>query len=551
MSKIRLADYLTNYLVSIGVKNVFMLSGTGSIHLDDAFAHQKGMRYVCARHEAAAVLMAEASAKLTGKVGVVVATTGPGGTNAIGGVVEAWVDSAPIIVISGQVNTDQISKGVRSFGVQGFNIIENVKKITKYAKQIRNPLKIRYHLEKAIYKATIGRPGPVWLDIPLDIQSVKINSEELISYKRNNSIIKTKNNNIKNIINVLNKSKKPLIVFGNGIRNAKAIKEFEKMLEKIKTPSLTARMGLDILEYPNPHFFGLGGIRGQKAPAIILKESDLVIAIGTSFTHAFAGEKYDQLKPSAKLVMVNIDNTEMSKPGLNVDISLQMDVKEFILLMIENSDKVKVDFSKWTNRCRKLKNDFQTVLASYKSNPINSYYFIESLNKNSKEHHIFVNDAGSANYICSQALKIKKGQRELTSGALYSMGIALPLAIGAAVTQPESQILAVTGDGSIELNIQELRTMEQNKLNIKLFIINNGGYASIRKSQDDFVGGRYTDDEEVLNFSKLADAFKLSFHIIEDYRIMDKQVSDILSINGPALIEVVCDPKQEIIEPFI
>ena len=173
MEKIRLADYLTTYLHDIGVKNVFMLSGTGSIHLDDAFAHQEGMNYICARHEAAAAIMAEASAKLTGKIGVVVATTGPGGTNAIGGVVEAWVDSVPILVISGQVYKKQISKGVRSFGVQGFNIIENVKNITKYAVQINDSQKILYHLEKAVYKATTGRPGPVWLDIPFDIQSEK------------------------------------------------------------------------------------------------------------------------------------------------------------------------------------------------------------------------------------------------------------------------------------------------------------------------------------------------------------------------------------------
>ena len=188
MKKIRLADYITKYLSSLGVKDVFMLSGTGSIHLDDAFAHQDGMNYICARHEAAAVMMAAASAKLTGRIGVVIATTGPGGTNAIGGVTEAWVDSVPVLVISGQVFTKQISKGIRSFGVQGFNIIENVKHITKYAKQITNSSKIKYYLERSVYEATTGRPGPVWLDIPFDIQSEQILLKNLISFSQKKKI---------------------------------------------------------------------------------------------------------------------------------------------------------------------------------------------------------------------------------------------------------------------------------------------------------------------------------------------------------------------------
>ena len=548
----RLSDFLSNYLYNFGVKSIYMLSGTGSIYLDDAFAHQSGMKFICARHEAAAVLMAEASAKLTGIIGVVIATTGPGGTNAIGGVVEAWVDSVPILVISGQVNSSQISPKTRSYGVQGFNIIENVQNITKYAAQVSDSHLIRFHLEKAIHMATTGRPGPVWLDIPFEVQSEKISPDELVGFTPEDSIKKSNEDKVNEVTDIFLDSNKPLIVFGQGIRNACAITEFKQMLEKLKIPSITARMGLDILPYSNPYFFGLGGMRGHRAPAVIMKECDLIIALGTSVTHAFAGDKYDQFNPMAKLVMINIDSHEMKKPGINADLAIEMGLKEFISIFIKNSNDHKIDnkYSKWLKRCSDLKKNLPTVLSSYAVNPINSYYFVECLNRHSKGNHIFVNDAGSANYICSQGLKLQTGQREITSGAFYSMGVALPLAIGAAVAEPKSQIIAITGDGSIELNIQELRTMSQNNLNIKLFVINNGGYTSIRKSQEDIVGGRFTDDEKVLNFSNVANAFELSFRILDDHEKLDLLIPEILKVNGPELIEVVCDPKQEIIEPF-
>ena len=547
----RVADYLANSISDLGVKNVFMLSGTGSVHLDDAFAFQKDINHICARHEAAAVYMAEAAAKLTGKIGVVIATTGPGGTNAISGIVEAWVDSAPVLVISGQVNTAQISKGVRSFGVQGFNIIENVKNITKYAVQITDPYSIKFHLEKAIHEATSGRPGPVWLDIPFDIQAQKINQDELegfnIDYKPKVSIDKK----INEVISLIKSSVKPLIIFGQGVRSSGAIEEFESFLENYQIPAICSRMSFDILPYENPFYFGMGGMRGHKAPSILMKEADTIVILGSSFTHAYAGDSYDCYNQDAKLVMVNLDNSEATKPGLKIDISLNVDVKEFLYTANILHNKNDVHYPTWLSRCRYLHENLPSVDDSMAKNPINSYYFVECLNKVSEENHIFINDAGSSNYICSQALKLKKGQRELTSGAFYSMGIALPLAIGASATELDSQVIAITGDGSIELNIQELRTLSQNNLNVKLFIINNGGYASIRKSQDEIVGGgRYTDDEEVLNFENVAKAFELDFEILDNYQSLEIDLKKILSKKGPALIEVVCDSKQEIIEPF-
>ena len=380
----RVADYLANYISELGVENVFMLSGTGSVHLDDAFAFQENINHICARHEAAAVYMAEAAAKLTGKIGVVIATTGPGGTNAISGIVEAWVDSTPVLVISGQVNTDQVSPGIRSFGVQGFNIIENVKNITKYAVQITDPYSIKYHLEEAIHHATSGRPGPVWLDIPFDIQATKIDSSKLKGFKTNEELIHTTNtDDIKNAINLIQESKKPLVVFGQGIRMSDSIDEFKNFLDKYKIPSICSRMSLDILPYDNPYFFGMGGMRGHKSPAILMNEADTIIVLGSSFTHAYAGDNYDAYNQDAKVIMVNLDSSEGVKPGLKVDFNINIDLKEF--LRIANDNSANSDFSEWLERSRFLHKSLPTVTESLAKNPINSYYFVECINKVSKD----------------------------------------------------------------------------------------------------------------------------------------------------------------------
>jgi acetolactate synthase-1/2/3 large subunit len=551
MEKITVATYLAKYLAKFGVKNIFMLSGTGSIFLDDAFAHQKGIKHICARHEAAAVIMAQASAKLTNSIGVVIATTGPGGTNAISGIVESWVDSVPVLVISGQVATSQNLK-TRSFGVQGFDIISNVKKLTKYAVQVKSPNKIKYHIEKAIHYACSGRKGPVWLDIPFDVQSAKINEKKLLSFQSKKKNKKTFNKfKINKIFELIQNSKKPIIVFGQGIRQSEIINKFKKMIEYLKIPCITARMGLDILPFNYKFFFGLAGMRGHRFSEKILKSTDLIICIGTSFSHAFAGEKFDQFNKKAKIAMVNIDQKEMNKPNLKIKIKIKSELKNFFndlnFIYKKNSSK---NFSKWLEECRFLKKKLTTVNNSMKQNPINSYYFTKCLGEVSDKNSVFVNDAGSSNYVCSQALEIKKNQREITSGAFYSMGLAVPMAIGASASYPKKTIIAITGDGSIELNIQELRTMSINRLNIKLFVINNGGYASIRKSQDDMTGGRYTDDEEVLDFNKTAGAFNIKYYKINKSKNIKKDLKKILKSKGPSLTEVFCDPNQKIIETF-
>lgn len=548
----QLSKYITKYIEAKKVRKVFMLSGTGSIYLDDAFSKSKKLSYICARHEAAAVMMANATSKLNGNVGVVIATTGPGGTNAIGGLTESWVDSVPILLISGQTFTHQISSKARSFGLQGFNIIDNVKKITKYSAKISDPKKIKYHLDKAFYYATEGRPGPVWLDIPMDIQAAEVNPKKLKGFTGKNKIKKIDPSKYKKLNKIIYESKNPLILFGQGIRLSNSIDTFKKFLKNFNIPAICTRMGLDILKYEDTNFFGLAGIRGHRFAQKILKKADLILTIGTSVPHTVIGKDLNNINKKVKIVSNDVDINELKKKNLNRSkIIFDTDCKEFLNILNKSLKRNKnQQWNKWFNYCKEVKNILPTLDKKTIKNPINSYYLVECLNNLSKNNTIFINDAGSANYVSSQGLKIKGNQREITSGAFYSMGVAVPMSVGAAAAYDNKrQAIVITGDGSIELNIQELRTISLGNYNTKIFVINNGGYASIRKSQDDIMsGGHYIDDTTVLNFENIAKAFKIKYLKIDNYRKMKSQIRTVLDKKTPYLIEVICDNKQKIIE---
>ena len=546
MLKTTVADYIVDYLYDLGVRKIFMLSGTGSVQLDDAFARKEGMEYVCARHEATAIVMAEAVAKLTNNIGVSVVTTGPGGTNAIAGVIEAWVDSTPVLVISGQVRTKQYIED-RAFGVQGFNIIENVKKFTKYSALVTDPADIKYHLERAVYEAFSGRPGPVWLDIPMDLQSSEIEINNLKGFEKPDNHFPLLNEyDVTDLYNILVNSKRPLVAFGRGVKISNCKEELLKFIKNNNIPAISARMANDVLSYDNPYYFGMGGIRGRRAAVKIMNQCDLLITMGTSNCYTFFGDN-EILSRDCQLVVINIDDKIFSRDDIRIDLGIKCDLKSFLKDFNELGKNL--DYTSWLKECQDVKQNNPMVTESMKTNPINSYYLANILSRITDSRHIFTNDAGSSNYISSQSLNFTKGQRELTSGAFYTMGLTLPLAIGAAIQEPDKQIVAITGDGSIELNIQELQTISLNNLNIKIIVINNGGYASIRDSQDAMCGGRYTDDEQILNFKKISNAFNLGFDIIEDVNLLEEKLKESFSNDNPMIIEVVCDDSQYMIQP--
>jgi len=559
---VRVADYIANFICQQEVKDVFMLSGGGSIYLNDGVAKIKNLGYVCVRNEATAPMMAEAYARLIGSLGVAYVTTGPGGANAVTGVVEAWVDSAPILIISGQVQRSQTGynakiKELRTFGVQELNIIEVVDSITKYAKMVNDPNNIRYYLEKAVYYAKSGRPGPVWLDIPLDVQSAMIDEESLEGFKPPEQTIDEKklDDDIGEVLNLLKEAKKPLVIAGQGIRIADAIDDFKRLLEKLNIPVIFSRLGQDILPFSCKNNLGHGGTKGSKTTGLIMKDSDLVISLGSRLAVPFVGTKLDAFSEKAKIVMVDIDESELKKPGVKIHLSIKANVKDFITRLLDKLTTENLpSYDDWLKKCLDCKRKYPLLTPEYKRNPIDLYYFFSRLDALSGENNIFVSDAGSTYYIAGQVLKFEKGQREITSGAFASMGLSIPLAIGCATASKNKQILAVTGDGSLELNIQELKTMSYYNLDIKLFVINNGGYVSIRNTQDDLFGGRYINSNqvgtnEILDFEKIASAFDLPYFNIQKCEEVDEKILEILSSKGPAFIEVVCDNNQRIIVP--
>jgi acetolactate synthase-1/2/3 large subunit len=551
----RVADYITEFLFKNGIKTSFMLSGTGSVFLDDAFANYEGMSYISARHESAAVMMAVGYYKLSQKPGVALVTTGPGGANAVGGVVEAWVDSVPVIIISGQVESKFLNKNLRYFGAQGLNILPIVEPITKYSKTIIDPYSIQYYLKKALYFALEGRPGPVWLDIPFDVQSAIITDPSQMRLfsppqRAENSLVEaTSTSQVDLMIEKILNAKKPLFILGQGVRQGNAIEAFKQIIESFDVPFLTSRIAIDVFKTSFKNNLGLAGMKGLRYSQKIMDESDLVLSLGCSMNVAFTNES-EKLFPNADVIMVNNDHNEFEKPGLSLDMKVLLDVKVVLEKMLEkiHGQKIK-QFTIWTDYCLTLKKNYPIVSSDLEKNPINSYFLVNRLAALSNKNQHFVSDAGSSYYVTGQALDYNFSQRDITSGAFATMGVAIPMAIGASCYDKDAQIIVVTGDGSLELNIQELKTVSQNNLDIKIFVINNGGYASIRESQDEYSDGRYTEDEDILDFSKVAQAFELKYEIIDDYSSIDKQINKVTSNRNPTLIEVVCERDQKIFGP--
>lgn len=559
---IRVADYIAKFLVDNGIEDIFLLTGNGAMYLNDGIASQPSIKYYCSRNEAASPMMAEAYARLKQSLGAVCLTSGPGSTNAIPGLAEAWVDAAPVLIISGQaprnhtVHNMGIS-GLRSFGTAEVDIVPMVIPLTKYAVMVNEPALIRYHLEKAVYLATSGRPGPVWLDIPMDVQYALINPDELVGYNppvKNLPVLNIEKE-IDLALQMINKSRRPLIIAGHGIRQGRAIDEFMELLKLFDAPVVLSRLGIDILPFSHPNNMGLAGIKGTRYCKKIMRSADLIICLGSRLAVPFVGHDLDAFSEDAKRIVIDIEPAELKKSGVRIDLPINTDVKTFIDGLNAKLSSGPLSFRPWLGYCKNLKESYPMITEDMIKNPINLYYFMSRIDAVSGPRNVLITDAGSNYYIGGQVFRFERGQRELTSGTFAAMGLTIPLAIGASVARKEAQILAVTGDGSLELNIQELKTMSYYGLNIKLFVINNGGYVSMRNWQDSVFGGRRigSDDEtgaESLNLAKIADAFGLRYEAITRHEEINDKLKAIMSDDQPVFVEVFCDNNQKIIEPF-
>ena len=558
----RVADYIANFLKKEKIEKIFMLTGYGAMYLNDAIK-LSGIKYYATRNEATAPIMAESYARIKDKIGVVCVTAGPGSSNALPGLAEAYVDSAPILVLSGQVDYNQTthstkSKTIRTFGTAEINIIPIVKPLTKYAAIVKKPEDIKYILEKAFHFALSGRKGPVWIDVPLDVQRAEINEKKLKGFKFKEKKLSRKktNNDTLKIINLLQNAKKPVLVLGNGIKLSKTSKKIKKIILKLKIPVLLTRFTSDLISHDSKYIYGLAGIKSSRYCKEIMNKADLVLSFGCRFSPQFVGHDYSAFK-NAKVISVDVEKDELKKKGQKIDYPLNYDLKYFLPIFFKSIYKIKFsNYSNWNNFCFNLKKNKSVIKDNLKNkNPMDLYYFMERLGELSKKNHILITDAGSNYYIGGQVWKYKNNQREVSSVTNAAMGLSIPLSIGAAVASPESQVLAVTGDGSLELNIQELKTISHYKFNIKIFVINNGGYVSMHNWADSLFKGRRLDTtndtgEGTLNLKSVAKAFDLDHFLISDHKAVDKSLKKIFTSNKPLFVEVVTDNKQIIYDAF-
>ena len=562
----RVVDFIVKFLKQKKINDIFMLTGYGAMYLNDA-VKLAGIKYYATRNEATAPSMASAYARLKNKVGVACVTAGPGATNALPGLAEAFVDSSPIVILSGQVDYKQTthstkSKKIRSFGTAEINIIPIVRPLTKYAEIVTNPLDIKYVLEKAFFLATNGRQGPTWIDIPLNIQNSKINEKKLRSFKLpTKNVIKDKkkiNLDLNKIFNLVQKSKKPILILGHGVKQSDKISEIKKIISLLKIPVIFTRFTNDLLPHNKKFIYGISGIKATKFSKMIMNESDLAFSLGCRFSPQFVGHDYKALS-NAKVISVDIEKDELKKKGQKINLPLNYDLKDFIPSLMKFLKKNKIKkFDDWNIHCKKLKQNNPLTIQSISEvnkKRMNLYYFMDRLGKISSKKDILITDAGSNYYVGGQVWNFEKGQKEVSSYTNAAMGLSIPLSIGAAVASPKSSILAVTGDGSLELNIQELKTISHNKFNIKLFVINNGGYVSMHNWADTFFKGRRVDNpidtgDGTLNLKNIAKAFDLDHYLISKTKNLDNVLKKIIKIKKPVFVEVITDNKQIIYDAY-
>ena len=550
----RLSDYVIQFIKDqFQVDTIFTVSGGGSIFLVDSLSKIEGMNYVCNHHEQASAIAAEGYARKTNNLGVCLVTSGPGGTNAITGVLGAWLDSTPMLVISGQVNremtTNYTGLPLRQLGDQEFDITKTVSNMTKYAVQVNDVKDIKYHLERAYYEAKSGRPGPVWLDIPLDIQKSEINPNELLGYTPQiKSIAKVKPSEINIIKEQLSKAKKPLIIIGNGVRLSNSIPELNNLLNQISIPVITSVNGSDIVNTDYEFYSGRFGTHAQICANTLLNECDFVLSIGTRLYIRQIGYNYKNFAKNAYKVMVDIDYNELTKPTVFPDLKIHSDAKYFLNELLKCS--LLKSNPEWGEYCKNKFKNTPRVLDRHrnKTNIVSHYTFIEKLNKHIPEDYDIVTSDGSAHVVTMQVLDLKGKQRLITNKGNAPMGHGLPCVIGTSSVK-NSKWVCIEGDGSLHLNVHELQTIKHNNLPIKLILFNNNGYNSIKLSQEAFFNGNKVASDpssgvSFPNWKKLIDAYDLPYYKISNHDGIDTVLSKIFSIEGPVVVEVLTDPDE-------
>lgn len=566
MNKIRVADYIAHFISDqLHIRDVFMLTGAGSMHLTDGVACNSKLRSICVHHEQSASMALEAYARANENFAVGFFSTGPAVTNALTGLSGAWQDSVPCLFISGQVKKAETSlnaniEGLRQFGVQELNIIPIVKPLCKYVVHLSDPKMVKYELEKLVSIAKGGRPGPVWLEVPMDVQATLIDVDDLPSYQSITAVPEVSQDEVALISKLLVEAKRPVIIAGRGIRLSRAQSILEKFASRFNIPVVTPYLGIDNLSHGLDIYIGKSGVKGDRAANFTMQNSDLIMAIGTSLHVSVVGYDYEQFARAAKKIIIDIDLSSHLKKTISIDHLVQSDAKIFIEKLLSNLNNINsdLDYSRWLNKCVEWKKKYPVCLPEYAEikNLINIYSFVNRLSDLSEEGDFFISDAGSAFYAVSQGISLTKPrQRYIPSSAMATMGYSLPAAIGVSVAIGDKRVLAITGDGSFQQNIQELQTLIHYDLPVKLFVLNNDGYLSIRASQKNYFNERYIGEGPKSGITmpdtlKICEAYGIPAVRVASLDDLDHAILKAFETPGPYVIEIMT-PREQLIVPTV
>lgn len=544
---IKVSDYIIQRLEK-EVKHIFTIPGGGCIHLVDSLG-KSNIEVVANLHEQGSGICAEAYSQYTNNLGVALVTTGPGGTNAITPITSAWLDSLPLLILAGQVQKkDMVShRSIRQLGFQEVNLVRMTQGITKYSVSIMNADDVPYHLERALHLAKTGRPGPVVLEIPLDIQSSYIDDNA----RTFSPPVFSSSYNVEGIIHAINNAERPIILAGNGVRLSGALDEFLQLIDKTKIPVLLTWKALDFLPENHELFVGRPGGVASRGANFNQQNSDLIICLGARLDHGQIAYQSKFFAHNAKKIIVDVDVNEIHKLGIDIEYKVDLDCKIFLSELLNKINEIDIDTSKWLTHCKKTYQKYPICLPEYykQKDFVNNYVFIEELSKHLPENSLIVpGSSGACSEVTMQAIKIKPGTRIFNSEGLGSMGFGIPAAIGACLAADKQETICIDGDGGFVMNMQELELVNRYKLPIKFFVLNNDGYGSIKTTQTNHFGGRLVASDPssgltLPDISKIADAFDIPHVKIFDNDMLCHLMEKILNTDGPLMIEVMIDPN--------
>ena len=559
--KVKIADWIAEYLVSRGITYNFTIPGGGAMHLNMAFGHQEGLTNIFVQHEQSAAIAAEGFFRATNQMPLVCCTTGPGGTNTLTGVLGAWLDSIPMLIISGQVRYATTARAagvpVRAMGDQEFDITPMAAHMTKYAEMVTEPRMMKYHLKKALYLAVHGRPGPVWLDVPLDVQGGYIDPEDFVDFDEAELAGElpppVPEEQVREVVRRVRKAARPVFNVGNAIHIADCVPLFRQVAYKLGIPVVSAYDATDLFPHDDPLFAGMPGLLGDRAGNWAVQNADLVLSVGCRLSCRQVGYNVKSWAREAFVIMVDIDPNELKKPSIHVELPIRADAKEFLEALDRAMPQSLEPHTEWLGICRGWRARYPVVTERHygAEGLVNAYCFLDQVSRRAEDGQTIVLGNGTVE-ACLHAIHIKEHTRLICNSGAASMGYDLPCAIGACFALGKRPVICLTGDGSIQMNLQELQTIVFHRLPIKIFVVNNGGYHSMRQTEANLfpeltkVGiGPETGDLSFPDMEKIAGAYGIPYDKVESNAELPEAIDRMLAREGYAICEVFVDTEQK------